>query len=115
MSAKDDISFWEFDRMCKDAGISDDNPQAMEVDYRVGCALSDMVEEIEKATSTYPAFNSAHEGYAILKEEVDELWAEVMVKQGSRDIEKMRREAIQVAAMAIRFIADVCYDGAGQN
>ncbi len=101
--------------MCQDAGIADENAEAMEVDYHTGCALSDLTEELEKATSSYPAFNSAHEGYAVLKEEVDELWAEVMIKQGSRDIAKMRAEAIQVAAMAIRFAVDVCRDGAGQN
>ena len=115
MSADSDITFDEFSQMCKDAGIDSGTATEMETDYRVGCALSDVVTEIEGAVSAYPAFNSAHEGFGVLKEEVDELWDEVKVKQGKRDIAKMRKEAIQVAAMAIRFAADVCYDGAGQN
>jgi hypothetical protein len=57
----------------------------------------------------WPAMNSAHEGYAVLAEEVDELWDHVKVKQGSRNIEKMTYEAVQVAAMALRFIIDVCH------
>lgn len=52
--------------------------------------------------------NSAHEGYAVLAEEVDELWDHVKVKQGKRDIPEMTYEAVQVAAMALRFIVDVC-------
>jgi hypothetical protein len=52
--------------------------------------------------------NSAHEGYAVLAEEVDELWDHVKVKQGKRDIPEMAYEAVQVAAMALRFIIDVC-------
>lgn len=56
----------------------------------------------------WPAMNSAHEGYAVLLEEVDELWEHVKVKQGERDVHEMAYEAIQVAAMAIRFVVDVC-------
>lgn len=57
----------------------------------------------------WPAMNSAHEGYAVLAEEVDELWDHVKVKQGERDIPEMTYEAVQVAAMALRFIVDVCH------
>lgn len=59
--------------------------------------------ELERAAK-WPAFNSAHEGYAILAEEVDELWAHVKVNQKKRDLDAMRAEAIQVAAMAVTFV-----------
>jgi hypothetical protein len=49
-------------------------------------------------------FNSTHEGFAVLKEEVDELWDEVK-KNGSK--ERLRAEAVQVAAMAVRFIQEL--------
>lgn len=65
-------------------------------------------EEYENACKHYPPFNSAHEGYAILKEEVDELWTLVKVKQKNHDLASMRDEAVQIAAMALRFITDVC-------
>jgi hypothetical protein len=56
----------------------------------------------------YPSFNSAHEGYAVLLEEFDELWDEVKKNPTKRDPAAMRKEAIQVAAMAIRFAAECC-------
>ena len=76
--------------------------------------LDEIEREIDFATAKYPAMNSAHEGWATLYEEVDELWDHVKVKQKSRDIVGMKREAVQVAAMAIRFIKDCCLPtGAG--
>lgn len=66
-------------------------------------------EELYQARSKWPAFNSAHEGYAILAEEVDELWDHVKTNQKKRDLVAMKAEAIQVAAMAIRF-AEECTD-----
>ena len=68
--------------------------------------LDDVKSELVKATKKFGHFSSPHEGYAILLEEVDELWTEV--KQGTP--QHMREEAIQVAAMAIRFILDSCND-----
>jgi len=70
--------------------------------------VSEVVAELESATTKFAAFNSAHEGYAVLLEEVDELWDEVKNNQKTCSIEKMRREAVQIAAMALRFIEDVC-------
>lgn len=70
--------------------------------------LKQVLVEYDHATANYPAFASAHEGYAVLLEEVDELWAEVKVKQCKHDHDRMRAEAIQIAAMAVRFAMDVC-------
>jgi hypothetical protein len=64
--------------------------------------------ECKSAREKWGPFNSAHEGYAVLLEEVDELWAHVKTNQKRRDIAAMRAEAIQVAAMALRFAHDVC-------
>ena len=63
--------------------------------------------ELRSAISRYPAFHSAHEGYAVLLEEVDELKDEVWKSPRKRDYEAMHAEAVQVAAMALRFIVDV--------
>lgn len=69
--------------------------------------LEDTEAELRKAITSYPSFHTAHEGYAILLEEVDELWAEVKKKQGSEARpERIRKEAVQVAAMALRLILD---------
>jgi hypothetical protein len=63
---------------------------------------------LKNALRNYPPFTSAHEGYAILLEEVDELKEEVWKKPALRSRDAMRKEAVQVAAMAIRFVQDVC-------
>lgn len=71
--------------------------------------------EVMMAKEKWPPFNSAHEAFAILKEEVDELWDHVKVNQKRRDLEAMRKEAIQVAAMAIRFALEVCDEERGRK
>ena len=65
-------------------------------------ALKAIIEEFQKATQKFGKFASAHEGYAILLEEVDELWVEVK----AWDMDKQRKEAVQVGAMALRFLVD---------
>lgn len=64
--------------------------------------VSDICEELQKSMTKYPLFNSAHEGYAVILEELDELWDEV--KKREPDVKNMRAEAVQVAAMAMKFI-----------
>lgn len=75
----------------------------------------DAVHELRQASENWPAFNSAHEGFAVLKEEVDELWEHVKTNQKRRDLAAMRKEAIQVAAMALRFARDVCNEECGRK
>lgn len=73
-----------------------------------GTVLDEVAAELARARAKFPRPQaSAHEGFAILDEERDELWDEVKDNHPDR-IERMRAEAIQVAAMAIRFIEDVC-------
>lgn len=81
----------------------------------LGDACDLAYEEAWSAAQRFPGFNSAHEGFAVLAEEVDELWDHVKAKQGARDVEAMRKEAVQVAAMALRFIVDVCDTQRGQK
>lgn len=71
-------------------------------------ALKEVAVELERARKYNAVFNSAHEGYAVILEELDELWDEVKEKATHRSKVAMRMEAKQVAAMAIRFIVDIC-------
>ena len=73
-------------------------------------ALRLVKQELDRATVVHPPFNSAHEGFAVIYEELDELWDEI--KRQDQDKMAMRKEALQVAAMALRFIEDVCDGGA---
>jgi len=78
-------------------------------------AISEVHAEVRRASSLWPAFNSPHEGFAILLEEIDELKAHVWMNQKRRDVAAMRAEAIQVAAMAVRFAIDVCGETTGRK
>ena len=69
--------------------------------------LEEVEEELRRASKLHAKMNSPHEGYAILKEEVDELWDIVKRKElfrGRND--QLHAECIQVAAMAVRFLHD---------
>jgi len=78
------------------------------IDVEKAANLSEEVyEEFLKASSKFPAFASEHEGYAILLEEVDELWEAVKLNQKRQERHNQcRKECIQVAAMALRFLYD---------
>ena len=64
--------------------------------------------EVTRARRSYPNFHSQHEGYAVLKEEVDELWDRIKASKGLKADGVTAIEAVQVAAMAIRFVLDLC-------
>jgi hypothetical protein len=70
-------------------------------------ALVEVEHEVARAVAKFPPMHSAHEAYAVILEELDELWDEVKKKQRDRDRSLLRKEAMQVAAMAIRFMTDV--------
>jgi hypothetical protein len=68
--------------------------------------LNEVHEEIVRAMQKHPkSFNSPHEGYAVIQEELDELWETVKADFGRATV--AREEAIQVAAMAVRYVLDL--------
>lgn len=70
-------------------------------------AVELICKEFGRATNMNGSFKSAHEGYAVILEELDELWDEVRRKDDARDLDRMRKEAVQIGAMALRFLVDV--------
>ena len=66
----------------------------------------EVLKELEMACEHFKSFRNSHEGYAVILEELDELWDAIKDKKCS--LEDQRKEAIQVAAMAMRFIFDLC-------
>jgi len=67
--------------------------------------LRQILGELTTATQLNGNFNSTHEGYAVLLEEVDELWEGI---KGNLSQDLLAAEAVQVAAMALRFLLDLC-------
>lgn len=87
---------------------------------RLEVVCLEIANAYEKARDKHKPMNSPHEGYAVILEELDELWDEVKGWQPKssfagampeRDYEyqqsKLRKEALHVAAMALAFIVDV--------
>lgn len=72
---------------------------------------AEALAELASATERFPPFHSAHEGFAVLKEEVDELWDEIK----RNDPGRARAEALQVAAMALRLIHDIAPERSGPD
>lgn len=60
-----------------------------------------VIREVRRAEASWPPFRSYHEGYAIILEELDELWEEI---KGQQSYAGLYVEATQVAAMALRFM-----------
>lgn len=65
---------------------------------KIGC-------EYLRASMKFPRFNNPHEGFAVIKEELDELW-DAIKANSSKEI--LEGEAKQVGAMALRFLIDCC-------
>lgn len=62
--------------------------------------------EVERAIQKHKnGMNSPHEGYSVIAEELDELWDEVKADRGRQ--RSAFEEAVQVAAMGIRYVADL--------
>lgn len=85
------------------------------VEDQIDDVLCDIRAELHVAMKRWPAMNSAHEGYGVLLEEVDELWEIVKTKQKNRNLNDMRKEAVQIAAMAIRFAVEICNEERGRR
>lgn len=71
-----------------------------------------VVDELKRATRLHGPMASPHEAYGVIKEEFEEFWDEVKrckhwrTDRDARD--KMAQEAVQLAAMAMRFVLDIC-------
>lgn len=71
-------------------------------------ALEIVRQELLSAVEQHGDFASVHDGYGVLLEEVDELWDEIKKKPKNRNIDNLRKEASQIAAMAVKFMMKFC-------
>jgi NTP pyrophosphatase (non-canonical NTP hydrolase) len=63
--------------------------------------------EIMASTTLHKPFNSSHEGYAVLLEELDEVWEEIKKSKHYILSNEAKQELIQVAAVAMRMINEL--------
>ncbi len=84
-----------------------------ELQSRIYSLSQEMADECVRASKLFSSFNSTHEGYAVILEELDELWE--CIKRKGCNAQEMRKEAIQVGAMAIRFLFDLTFPEADKN
>jgi hypothetical protein len=76
------------------------------VDTPVARVLRDVERELVRAMRDFAPMHSAHEGHAVIREEFEELWEHVRANTGTT--RAARAEAVQLAAMAVRYVLDVC-------
>ena len=82
---------------------------------RIHGVAGEVAKELDRALHLFPSFNSGHEGWAVIREELDELWDEVKHEKIEGARTRQRKEAIQIAAMALRFVLDLCEVQHGKN
>lgn len=61
-----------------------------------------IVDEFWRASGIHPPFHSRHEGFAVIQEEMEELWDAIKTNDHQNAID----EAVQLGAMALRFLVD---------
>lgn len=79
-----------------------------ELAYRASL-VTELYRELDRAMSEYGPFHSAHEGYAVLLEELDEVWDEIK----RNDARRTREELVQVGAMVLKFLRFLDSQGGG--
>ena len=93
------------------------------VDLRAKRGAEAFVAEFLKARAAHGPMTSAHEGYAVILEELDEIgelcndtvlrealdkiWVIVKQKQKNRNYDDLRKEVVQLGAMALAFLIEI--------
>jgi hypothetical protein len=76
------------------------------MEARIDGILAMVREEVLAAAIKHRPMNSPHEGISVMREEFDELWDHVKADTGQTD--DAMDEAIQVSAMGVRYVLDLC-------
>ena len=79
-----------------------------EYSEKLTISLMEIGNEVNRAKTMFPDnFVNQHEAYAVLLEEVDELWNEIKKNQKAYDLPAQRKEATQAAAMLVRLLVEL--------
>ena len=82
-------------------------------DFRVtnlGKSIKTIITEYNRSIMKNAPFHSTYEGWALIKQKVDNLWEEIKKEEATGSREAMMKEAAQIGAMAMRFIIDLGID-----
>ena len=63
--------------------------------------------EVERAKMHGEIFASLHEAYAVILEELDDVWDITRMKRRDRSAVELRKEFIQIGAMAVKAIESI--------
>jgi NTP pyrophosphatase (non-canonical NTP hydrolase) len=66
----------------------------------------EVAEEVRRAERKHEPMNSPHEGWSVIFEELEELREHIRADTGRSGA--ARKEAIQIAAMGIRYVLNLC-------
>lgn len=84
-------------------------PSQTKIDYameaRVDAILAMVRAEVLAAAYKHAPMNSPHEGHSVIREEFEELWDHV--KADTAQTHGAMDEAVQIAAMGVRFVLDL--------
>jgi hypothetical protein len=75
---------------------------------RIDEALKQIETEYLRAGDLFPDLHSNHEAYAVIKEEVDELWDEIKKTKSTKGNKLIQKELIQIGAMVVRYLENLC-------
>lgn len=82
--------------------------QTLEHQVKAEGWIKDIYEEYDRAYEEHGNFASPHEGYAVILEELEELWHAIkQSKHGPMD-RAMAQGATQIAAASLRFLVNFC-------
>ncbi len=98
----DTITFEEFSELCTQAGISTDNTEQLEQDFRIGQALADVTDALITSTESTPAVGE--------NEALVDMDSTLSMLESLEDAESRRKAAVDLAAQAVRYAAEHTHD-----
>lgn len=102
---KKDLTYSEFSKMCTDAGIAS-NDAEMEQDFRNGVVMADLVDVLMDLLEAAPVKGTEADDIEALGHTLDAL-------ELTGSTADARRQALLIAARAVRYCADHCHDESG--
>lgn len=103
MSDDTTVEFSEFLELCEEAGISTDNVEVLEQDFRAGRTLADVVDAVITDYETNPLTYSKGDALDLMDLYLTQL------EEGT-DVSGLRKTAVKLAVITLRYIAECCHD-----